>query len=223
MNFRDLLNKPLPSANLGGSDYVKESIDEDDVCTDTNCNDDDCPVHGDLDKPRIPANDDADKSINDKIASQVDPEDPTDAFISDDLDISDDSEEQRIDDRIQRVATPILIKDTLSDDEIDTFAESCDSDVAMCEDFVTERTIVKFDKKSRYAQLRKVAILAIAKEKKHPLYKKLTVCWKMEKAIERKFEELYGSQANARVQVYLKRARQSKSQAVKKAAEKVSK
>ncbi len=212
MNFRDLLSRPLPSANVDGKDLLTESVDEDidTVDTEINCKDSDCD-------PVEPT-----ETINDQIASQVDKTDPTDAFIADDLDISDDSETQRIDDRIQRVATPILLKDTMTDDELDEFTESTDADIAMCEDFLTERTIVKFDKKSRYAQLKKIAILSIAREKKNPLYKKLTLCWKMEKMIERKFEELYGNQAAPRVKEYLRKAKSSKSSAIKKAAQKVS-
>ena len=209
MNFRDLLSRPLPSANVDGKDLLTESVDEDidTVETEGACEGADCEPTD---------------TVKDQIASQVDETDPTDAFIADDLNISDDSETQRIDDRIQRVATPILLKDTMTDDELDEFTESTDSDVAMCENFLTERTIVKFDKKSRYAQLKKIAILSIAREKKNPLYKKLTICWKMEKMIERKFEDMYGNQAAPRVKEYLRKAKSSKSNAIKKAAQKIS-
>lgn len=210
MSFKDLLSKPLPSANA--KEVLTESVDDDIDTTDAApaCDDDE-------DCTSTPAD-----TMNDKIASQVDQTDPTDAFIADDLSISDDSETQRIDDRIQRVATPVLLKDTMSDDELDEFTESVDSGIAMSEDFLTERTIVKFDKQSRYAQLKKIAILSIAREKKNPLYKKLTLCWKMEKMIERKFEELYGAQAAPRVKEYLRKARASKSKTIRNAAQKIS-
>lgn len=228
MSFKDLLSKPLPSANA--KEVLIESVDEDEISEKINPiiremgYDPDNLPDTDLDEPvTSPEHDDTTAdTTNDKIASQVDQTDPTDAFIADDLSISDDSETQRIDDRIQRVATPVLLKDTMSDDELDEFTESVDSGIAMSEDFLTERTIVKFDKQSRYAQLKKIAILSIAREKKNPLYKKLTLCWKMEKMIERKFEELYGAQAAPRVKEYLRKARASKSKTIRNAAQKIS-
>lgn len=157
------------------------------------------------------------------IEDEIDPEDPTDAVISDDLSEDDDTVIQKIDDTIQRAATPILLGGELSGDEADDFVESVNCDAAIADGFMTERTIVKFDKKARFAQLHKVAVLAIAKEKKDPLYKKLVTAWRIEKTIEGRLTDKYGSQANARVRVYLQRAKQSKSAPIKNAANKLDK
>ena len=114
------------------------------------------------------------------ISDEVDPADPVDSVISDDLGTDDDEVNQKIDDAIQRTATPILLGGELSGDEADGFIESADCDTAVAESFMTERTIVKFDKKARFAQLHKVAVLVIAKEKKDPMYKKLVTVWRIE-------------------------------------------
>ena len=156
------------------------------------------------------------------IEDEIDPEDPTDAVISDDLSEDDDTITQKIDDTIQRAATPILLGGEMSGDEADGFVESVNCDAAISDGFMTERTIVKFDKRARYAQLHKVAVLAIAKEKKDPLYKKLVTAWRIEKTIEARLVEKYGAAANSRVRVYLQKARQSKSAPIKKAAENMS-
>lgn len=155
------------------------------------------------------------------IADEVDSEDPVDAVISDDIGADSDAIDQKIDDTIQRAATPILLGGELSGDEADNFIESVDCDAAVSEAFMTERTIVKFDKKARWSQLHKVAVLAIAKEKKDPMYKKLVTVWRIEKTLENRLTVKYGAQANARVRVYLQRARQSKSNPIKKAAAKL--
>ena len=156
------------------------------------------------------------------IEDEIDPEDPTDAVISDDLSEDEDTVIQKIDDTIQRAATPILLGGELSGDEADDFVESVNCDAAIADGFMTERTIVKFDKKARFAQLHKVAVLAIAKEKKDPLYKKLVTAWRIEKTIEGRLTDKYSAAANARVRVYLQRARKSKSAPIKNAAAKLS-
>lgn len=160
---------------------------------------------------------------NQAIANQVDPEDPVDSVISDDIGADADAVDQKIDDTIQRVATPILLGGELSGDEADDFIESVDCDTAMAESLLTERTIVKFDKKARYAQLHKVAVLTIAKEKKDPMYKKLVTVWRIEKTLENRLTVKYGAQANARARQLLQKLRQSKSAPIRKAAARISK
>lgn len=148
----------------------------------------------------------------------------------DDLDDNDDEEkarlseeeEQNVDERIKRVATPILLQDELGTvDEVDMFKESVEMDLSIDEGYFTERTIVRFDKKARRSQLKKVAVLAIAKEKNDPLYKKLVTIWKMERKLEQKLMEKYDAKANEKVKKYIANAKKSKSNVIKRAINKI--
>lgn len=130
-------------------------------------------------------------------------------------------EDRRISDELARIATPIMAKEVLDEDECEKFKESVDSFDAITESFFTERTIVKMDKKAKLAKLRKIAILTIAKEKKDPLYPKLVKMWDNERKIERYFEKKYGSYANKKVREYLTKAKKSNSGFVKKVASRI--
>lgn len=130
-------------------------------------------------------------------------------------------EDRRIGDELARIATPIMAKEVLDEDECEKFKESVDSFDAITESFFTERTIVKMDKKAKLAKLRKIAILTIAKEKKDPLYPKLVKMWDNERKIERYFEKKYGNYANKKVREYLTKAKNSNSGFVKKVASRI--
>ena len=241
-NFSDMLKAPLPSQM--DSEPITESNDDASAVSKPDADHIGTiggPGAGDIRKKAVAAS--GNKTLEDgdegdvtaeaetsetapelqPIAGEIDPEDPTDAVISDDLSEDDDTVTQRIDDTIQRAATPILLGGELSGDEADGFIESVDCDAAISDGLMTERTIVKFDKKARFAQLHKVAVLAIAKEKKDALYKKLVTAWRIEKTIETRLVEKYGTQANARVRAYIQNAKKSRSNPIRKAAEKLSK
>ena len=231
--FSDLLKAPLPSKQADES-YTTESENATEpnkadieaarkaIANQANAKANIQPAKEDGDECFGPDCDDNDVAPElQGIADEVDSEDPVDAVISDDIGADSDAIDQKIDDTIQRAATPILLGGELSGDEADDFIESVDCDTAVSEAFMTERTIVKFDKKARWSQLHKVAVLAIAKEKKDVMYKKLVTVWRIEKTLENRLTVKYGSQANARVRAYLQRARQSKSNPIKKAAAKL--
>lgn len=135
----------------------------------------------------------------------------------------DETESERIDETIKRVATPIIVQDVLDEDEVAIIKESTDGDIAIDEGYMTERSIVRLDKPAKKTQLIKICVLAIAKEKKDPLYKKLHTVWKLERSLEAKLFEKYGNQAKQRAQKYIQNAKKSKSATVKKAANKLSK
>lgn len=130
-------------------------------------------------------------------------------------------EATRVDELLKRLGTPIVVGDMIGDDEIAVFKESTDVDIALDECYFTERTIVKFDKAARKSQLKKVAVFAIAKEKKDPLYKKLNTVWKLERNLEAKLYQKYGVQADARVRQYISNAKRSKSSMIKNIAKKL--
>lgn len=130
-------------------------------------------------------------------------------------------EASRVDELIKRLGTPIVVSNMMGDDDVAVFKESTDLDIALDECYYTERTIVRFDKNARKSQLKKVAVFAIAKEKKDPLYKKLNTVWKIERNLEAKLFQKYGVQADARVRQYIANAKRSKSSMIKNIAKKL--
>lgn len=109
------------------------------------------------------------------------------------------------------VATPLLISGSASPEEINEFVESVESDIAVGEGFLTERTIVRFDKNAKKAQLFETAVAAIARSKNDPLYKKLQTVYKMERIIKAKLRKKYHSEADRKVKEWMARAKKSKS------------
>lgn len=189
--FSELLNKPLPSKRKPETSY--KTVYEEGL--------------------------EGDDTITVK-----DIEDASDDDIDDDegyIKKIDDEASQRIDDTIKNVATPLIVQDMLDEEEIAVLKESVDGDIAIDESYLTERSIVRLDKSAKRSQLIKVAVLAIAKEKNDPLYKKLVTLWKMERRIEKALYKKYESQAKSRAQKYINNAKKSKSSAIKKAVAKL--
>lgn len=202
-SFKDLLNEPLPSAMYEGDC----GYDEDSELNDSEL---DPTVDNDYDDNEF----DNDTSYsNNKTAQISEPED--------DIKPLSPEADQRVDDTISAVATPLLINTELTESDIDNFIESVDSDIAVNEGFLTEKTIVKFDKNAKRAQLFEVAVAACAREHKDPLYKKLETVYKMERVIKAKLRKKYYSEAQRKVKEYLKRASKSKSNVIKRIAHKI--
>ena len=134
--------------------------------------------------------------------------------------VDDDSTEEK-EEEMKILLTPVLLGETLTEGEIEEFRESMDSELAIQDGYVTERTIVRMDKVAKKSQLQKVATIAIAREKKDPLYKKLALVWKMERRLENLIAKKYKSQAQQRVTKYLQNAKKSKVSAIKNAASKL--
>lgn len=134
--------------------------------------------------------------------------------------VDDDSTEEK-EEEMKILLTPVLLGETLTEGEIEEFRESMDSELAIQDGYVTERTIVRMDKAAKKSQLQKVATIAIAREKKDPLYKKLALVWKMERRLENLIAKKYKSQAQQRVTKYLQNAKKSKVSAIKNAASKL--
>ena len=227
MNFSELMKKPLPSStnavmeseedlvsSIDDNDELDPIDDMDDVLTisddisDDTCDDDDydencgknCMEDSD-ENPEIP------------VASTVDTVDADD-FTPD--------EDQAINDTMDTVGTAVLLKNELnSEDAVKEFTESMDYDMAVAEGFMTERTIVRFDKKARKAQLYEVAVRACAREKHDPLYKKLMTIEKMKRVIEAKLRVKYNAPAQKKVKEYILRAQKSKSGVLAKIIKKI--
>lgn len=204
-DFNYLLSQPLPSKlHTEGVDCINSELNNGPVI-DTSLNNPDYQP-APMEVPRVPDVEFPSVTpVSNPVSTELTPE-----------------EDRKVDDTMNAVATPIMIQSELTDKEIEEFVESVDSDIAINEGLLTERTIVKFDKNARKNQLMAVAVLAVAREKKDPLYKKLNTIYKMERIIEAKLRKKYYSQATRKVQEYLKRARQSKSGILARAAAKLS-
>lgn len=120
-------------------------------------------------------------------------------------------QDQHVDDVMTTVLTPMLLKENMTESEFTEFVNSDEFDTLRDEGFMTERTIVKFDKHARKAQLYEVAIRACAMEHHDPLWRKLETVYKMERILKAKLRIKYHAQASRKVKEYLRKAQKSKS------------
>ena len=208
--FSELLSRPLPSAYNNNDDIFTEGFDDtfDDLegCKREGCREEGCGQESDddLDDEPSPFATPNPTSTDDE-PTPLTPE-----------------EDKRVDQTINAVATPVLIKDELkSEGAIDEFVESTDCAICEAEGFLTERTIVKFDKNAKRSQLYEIAVASVAREKKDPLYKKLETVYKMERVIKAKLRKKYHAEANRKVKEYLARAKKSKSGILSRIASKI--
>lgn len=235
MSFSDLLKAPLPSKS---NPYYTESEDPTLVNADTDTSSDkDMPDTSEVPGGEVSEGgcneggcvEDGDSSmVSDtgavlpNVKSPIPDTDP-DGCTGPECDTLTPDESQRVDDVMNTVATPMLLADELKDnDAMKEFVESIDSDIAIAEGFLTEKTIIKFDKNAKRAQLYEVAVAAVAREKNDPLYRKLETVYKMERILKAKLRKKYHSQANAKVKEYLARAKKSKSGLLSRIAKKIS-
>lgn len=228
--FSDLMKQPLPSAqnkdvNYGNllESYNEPNASDNDVllegcgghgctseCGDGACIGDNCPPDTSVTVT------DVDTNVNAVAPAVGDP-----ATVEIDTVTLTPDESRNVDDVINAVATPILLNDNLNEEEIKEFVESMDADIAVGEGFLTEKTIVKFDKFAKRAQLYEVAVAAVAREKKDPLFKKLNTVYKMERILKAKLRKKYHAQAQQKVKEYLARAKRSKSGILSRIARKI--
>lgn len=218
--FQDLLNAPLPSTKIGPyiestEDLFNEGVGEEcqlpgQECGGTgeecgNCgNEGEDPmaaVAGTGTAPDLPAGGVDDEPVPDNLTPEQD---------------------QRIDDTMNAVATPMLIASELDEAAIKDLVESTELDTCVQEGFLTERTVVRFDKNARKAQLYEVAVAACAREANDPLMRKLDTVYKMERVLKARLRKKYHTQANRKVKEYLKRAKGSKSGLLARIAAKLS-
>ena len=130
-------------------------------------------------------------------------------------------EERNVDDVMNAVATPLILNGELNEEEIKEFVNGLDGEIAEQEGMITERTIVRFDKNARKAQLYEVAIAAVGREKNDPDWRKLQTVYKMERKLKARLRKKYNSLATRKVKEYLDRARKSKSGILAKLAAKI--
>lgn len=106
----------------------------------------------------------------------------------------------------EQLITEAVLCDVLSNDEIHELTETAD----VCEELksmgvVTEKTIVRLDKKAKLSRAFKTAVFTIAREKKDPKFKKLLTVWKMERALEAYLMKKYQAEAIKRAKLSVAR------------------
>jgi hypothetical protein len=94
-----------------------------------------------------------------------------------------------------------------------------DIDQLISENLLSERNIVRLDKKARKSHAIDKSVLVLAKENNDPLYKRLVKNWKQRRMIRAKLKQKYGSKAIARAR---KIQSKSRNKAFKKVASKIS-
>lgn len=210
MSFEELMKNPIP-AELRRDANINEGVE----CG-TECGDE--PVVPGVDPEKVPS-----PTPVEPVPPVIDPAPEADAPVEpkEDTELTPD-ESKRVDDVINTVATPILLNSELDECDMKEFVEGLDIDIAVAEGFLTERTIVRFDKNAKRAQLFEVAVRAVAREKKDPLYRKLEWLEKMKRIIEAKLRKKYESPARKKVLGYIDRAKKSKSGILSKIAHKLS-
>ena len=211
MSFADLLNKPLPSKTV--TEAADMDITEGAVCPECGKNPCVCGTEcGTECDPTTPAVAEPVAAVTPAIDDEL-PLASEPVGSMDDTPVGDDltpEEDRRVDDTMNAVATPLLVND-LDESSFNEFTESADLDMAVAEGFLTERTIIKFDKNAKKAQLYEVAVAAVAREKKDPLFRKLQTVYKMERILKAKLRKKYDAAARRKVKEYLQRAGKSKS------------
>lgn len=104
--------------------------------------------------------------------------------------------------------TECALLDALSADECEMISESADFIADLkSQEYVTERTIVKMDKKARLQRAIKASVFAIARKKKDVKFKKLLTVWRMERVLEAYLFKKYYSQALPMAKASLNRKR----------------
>ena len=148
----------------------------------------------------------------------------------DDEDDSDDQiedlgpdEEQKVADSLDVVATPLLLAQEFSVDELEDFTESTDCDIAMEEGYITEKTIVKLDKKAKLAKAYEVALFKIARQHNDKDYIRLEMVWRMERELKARLRAKYHIPAMKEAKAYLQRLKNSKSGLLSKLGHKIGK
>jgi hypothetical protein len=194
--FEELLSKPLPSAQKQTSvtESAEDLLDNDNPAI----TEPDEPTPAPVEDPELPPVTDTPAPApadDDEVAPDLTPE-----------------ESRRVDDTMDTVASTMLLKSELNSEEaVREFVESVDCDIAEAEGFLTERTVVRFDKNARKAQLYEVAVAACAREKNDRLFKKLQFVYAMERRLKAKLRKKYDVQAQKKVKEYIARAKKSKS------------
>lgn len=214
MDIFEMLNKPLPSKSKSVETF--ESI-MDDLTTV-------------VEDEEIENEDDIDFDIEDEEETEDEIEDDIEDEIEDDIEDSDDevvddlddAEDAEVDAALDAIAPTILLQDELSDEEKVEFVESAEMDILEEEGLINERTIIKFDKNAKKAQLYEVAWMTIARSKKDKDMRKLDMLYKMERVLKAKLRKRYHQLAVKKVKEWMGKKAKSKSGLIRRIVNKLS-
>lgn len=124
----------------------------------------------------------------------------------------------------QALIMEAAILDSCSSEEVVTLTESAsDCNALIRDEIVQERSIVRLDKQAKISKAEKIAVCTIAKEKNDPLYKKLTLVWRMERMLEAKLQKKYGNEALRRAKKAVTNAKRTPATIMKKVTNNVTK
>lgn len=235
--FDELLNFDLPSKR-SKSNIISDLYESTDYFDDFGMSDND--FEKDMETEGCDGNmcedDDFDDDFENDISDFDDGDEETDPELSildndsdDDVDDRDDDqvedlgpdEEQKVADTLDVVATPLLLAQEFSLDDLEEFTESLDCDVAIEEGYLTERTIVKFDKKAKLARAYEIALFKIARSHNDRDYNKLETVWRMERKLKARLRQKYHMAAMKQAREYVQRLRKSKSKTLSKLGRKI--
>ena len=114
-----------------------------------------------------------------------------------------------------------VLMDNATDEELSMFLESnTEIKAAISDHVLLEKSIVRLDRHAKLSKAGKIAVFTVAKEKNDPRYKKLVKVWKMERYLENELDRKYGNEAMRRAKKTVAAAQKSKSNVVKKVANK---
>ena len=145
------------------------------------------------------------------------------------------------------VATPMVLDDTLTEEEARDFIESGDADIAVSEDLMLESALddmvstlfdgesqaytesvfaspnrpYKMTKKARLNQLYELSLQIEARAHHDPYVPRIEKAYKIERQIKAGWRKRYGQLAMKRAKKYLKKLMNSKSSGLKKAAKRL--
>lgn len=159
------------------------------------------------------------------------------------LDSEDDAEADRI---MALSATPIVVNDTMTEEEAADFIESGDADIAVSEGMIMQEDVAeiasslmedtnvytesvfaapgkkfKMTKQARLKQLFELSVQIEARQHNDPYYPKMQKAYKTERVIKQYWRKKYGALAMRRAKKYLKNLASSKSNALKNLAKKI--
>jgi hypothetical protein len=210
MDIFEMLNNPLPSKSKSVETF--ESVMDD--------------LTSVVEDEEIENEDDIDFDIEDEEETEDEIEDEIEDDIEDSddevVDELDDAEDAEVDAALDAIAPTILLQDELSDEEKVEFVESAEMDILEEEGLISERTIIKFDKNAKKAQLYEVAWMTIARSKKDKDMRKLDMLYKMERVLKAKLRKRYHQLAIKKVKEWMGKKAKSKSGLIRRIVNKLS-
>lgn len=95
---------------------------------------------------------------------------------------------------MQMISESAIMSFLTEDEQVELLESHSDVASLIDNEIVTEKTLVRLDKKARINQVQKMSVFTIAREKNDPIFRKLLTVWRIERNLEKKLFDKYGSQ-----------------------------